>query len=240
MQAQDNYERAEVIGTPQGLRSLFPTNLVALRMRRINPAEIQLRKIIMNQKTKRDEQDRSAPTGTAQATDRLQREGEGTRGVPEGARAIPLGTESQEPNGDAQDQSHGGQVFDPNANPSGDAAGRAGGPVGSPTPSILPQARTAPGPSEQEGQQQDPGPAPTMPTYSGPSSGAVDQLLMAATARDTDALRAIPTRNEPPQVGQYKANLLQWLDDTDNHKRSTDAWRNAQQRTNPDDEAQQS
>lgn len=234
MQTQANIDSAEVIGTPYGLRSLFPSNIVASRTRQIQPAEIQRRRIIMKQNSKReDDQNRSAPTGTAQATERLQRDGEGTRGQPDTDHTDAMGTQER-PRGS------------PYPNAAGDAPGRPGGPIGGadgPLSPILPTANTPPGPIEQEGgalpgKVVDPGPPPTIPTYNGPTSNAANQLLSAATAHDVDAVRAIPTRNEPPQVGQYKANLLQWLDDVEDHKRNSDAMRNAQAGTNPDDEAQ--
>lgn len=203
IQTQDSIEHAEALGTPQGLRSLFPTNLVASRTRQIQAAEIQRRKIIMNQKAKREELERNM---SAQQQD-----------VPDTDHADS-----------AQERPRGSVQHDPSA----DSRGGAGGPVEPATPPILPNTNTSPGPNEK---QMDPGPSPSMPAYGGPASPVVDQLVMCAAARDADAVRAIPTRNEPPQVGQYKANLLQWLDDVEDHERSSEAMRNAQAGTNPDE-----
>jgi hypothetical protein len=191
---QEAEERVSAMGTPRGLRNLFPTNLVRSRIRNLSPAAMQ--RIIMSSKN-------DAKRTEAQPTQDAPRNVPARPGQPSPSHTSTDGTS------DAPDPA---------------------------TRPVLPSTKATPGPREAEGEQQgedgeqgtpaakaayDPGPAPAMPVYGGPTStampAAVDQLLMAASARDRDAVRAVPTRNELPAVGQYKANLLQWLDDMDAH-----------------------
>jgi hypothetical protein len=199
---QDAIERADAIGTPLGLRGLFPTNLVHARVRRINLNPIQESTIM----TKRLEP------------------------VAPGAARTDTPTSNAASAEEAARRSAGTQT--------GDASDPARQPI---LPREVPQPGTNERTAADEGEQGmpvfDPGPPPQRPQYTGgsPIPGAVDQLLMAAETRDRDAVRAVPTLNEPPAVVQYKANLLQWLDDLDAHKaRRTGA--NAQRKANPDED----
>lgn len=83
----------------------------------------------------------------------------------------------------------------------------------------------------------DPGPEPARPAYDGPPNTVVDQLLMAAEARDADAVAAVRTVNEPPQVAQFKANLLEWLSRVDAHRGAAEAFRSAREGRDGDDDA---
>lgn len=195
MQAQAALENAEGMGTPMGLRNLFPTNLMRMRMRHATPLE---RTYIMasKQPAKTDETRTDTPSANAGKAQELERR---SAGDPQGGE-------------------------DPTtAQPRGPA----------------PTAREYAQQQQEQGDEgtpvTDPGPPPNRPTYTGMQiTPTVDMLLMAAEAEDRDALAAIRTINEPPEVAQYKANLLEWLDRVEGHRVAVAAAKNANTRSNPD------
>lgn len=203
MQTQDAIERAESMGTPQGLRALFPTNLVRVKMTdvrklKLNPLQ---RKIMATQKkTPNPDERKDQPSSNAKEAMDSEQRSAGTR---------------DETQGD----------LDPAFRP------------------VLPRG-PIPRPGEMEQQEQgeqgtphDPGPPPQRPQYTGTvRSNAIDMLDMAAEAKDVDAIRAVRTMNEPPEVAQYKANLLQWLMDTDAYATAAEADRNLAQGKDGDEE----
>lgn len=146
---------AERIGTPQGLRNLFPTNHVQSRTRRINLQPIQEKFMASRQYPR------------------------------------PPAPRPDLPGDNPQPQSPA--------------------PVPSPAPAPQPQPQAA-----------DPGPPPQFPAYAGDTRSGVpvqiDQLLLAGEARDREAANAVSTLNVPPEVGQFKAAVLEWLDSMDTYE----------------------
>jgi hypothetical protein len=194
METEHAIDTAKAMGTPQGLRNLFPTNLVRGSMRKIRPTELQRKMMTTKKPTTTEPHDATQGIAHPHAPD--------TTGDAASARA-------------------------------GTPATHAGGHGGAPRPDTLAGAEQG----DDGTPVVDMGPPPKMPLYSGPGTtfGSVDQLTMAATAHDADAVRAVNTRNEPPEVAQYKANLLQWLDDLDTHQKNR-AMTHASRGTNPDDD----
>lgn len=94
---------------------------------------------------------------------------------------------------------------------------------------------------DDEGHRPDPGPPPSRPVYTGDrATSVVDMLTLAMEADDRDAVQSVVVRGEVPQVAQYKANILQWLDDMERY-RNTSHMPQGQPRkaTEDDDRAQQ-
>lgn len=199
IEQQHVIETTESMGTPQGLRALFPTNHARVRMRKIKESDM-------------------APTRNKPTQDEPQATGPLDR--PHGEKDVV-----QRPAGDASDDTQ--RTDAPRQYQA--AGIHAGGPRGPASATedaprtpvekpLLPRQQEA---EAREAASQDPGPPPERPVYMQPEGlwpAEVDVLNMAAEADDLDAAHQVNTLGLPPSVAQYKANIINWIETTRLHR----------------------
>jgi hypothetical protein len=207
MTTQAAIERAEAMGTPQGLRSLFPSNMIRIHVRdvrkmKLHPLQRKVLEMTNKQTPKTDATRTDTPTANANEAHRAEQQSAGVRKTADDPAYAPRGPAPR------PDTLEGGDILEDGAD---GEQGEQGTPI------------------------TDPGPPPERPTYTGtPHTPTVDILTMAALEEDRDAIAAVKTINEPPAVAQYKANLLEWLDTVKGHRAAVEAAKNANAGTNPD------